>query len=51
MEIVVDHDKCTGWECISVCPAEVYELNDDGKSEPACVEVCPEGAITIDVCE
>ena len=62
MNIVVDHDKCTGCgECISVCPEEVYDLNDDGKSEPvnmencsvccSCVEACPEGAITVDECE
>ncbi|RLI78509.1 4Fe-4S ferredoxin [Archaeoglobales archaeon] len=62
VEIIVDHEKCTGCgECISVCPAEVYEFNDDGKSDPvnaedceeccSCVEVCPEGAITVDVCE
>jgi NAD-dependent dihydropyrimidine dehydrogenase PreA subunit len=60
--IIVDKDKCDGCgECIAVCPASVYELDDDGKSEPvnpdecieccSCVEVCPKGAIRVDVCE
>ncbi|AEA47938.1 4Fe-4S binding protein [Archaeoglobus veneficus] len=62
VNIVVDHDKCDGCgECISVCPAEVYELNDEGKSVPvraddceqccSCVESCPNGAITVEGCE
>ncbi len=62
VEIKVDRDKCVGCgECVSVCPAGVYELDDEGKSYPAhpeecqeccsCVEVCPEGAISVDVCE
>lgn len=61
-EIIVDHDKCDGCgECISVCPQEVYELNDEGKSVPvnmddcdeccSCVEGCPNEAITVDACE
>ena len=43
-------------ECVDACPAQVYEMVD-GKSEPVnmdeclgcetCVEVCPEGAITV----
>ena len=60
--IVVDHSKCDGCgECISVCPQEVYEFNDDDKSEPvrmedcdeccSCVESCPNEAITVDACE
>ncbi len=60
--IVVDKDKCDGCgECITVCPGDVYEFDDEGKSDPvnpdgcteccSCVEVCPTGAITIDVCE
>ncbi|AGK61287.1 hypothetical protein Asulf_01293 [Archaeoglobus sulfaticallidus PM70-1] len=60
--IVVDKDKCTSCgECINVCPASVYEFDDDEKSEPvnpeecieccSCVEVCPVGAIKVDVCE
>jgi NAD-dependent dihydropyrimidine dehydrogenase PreA subunit len=41
---------------VNACPAQVFELQD-GKSEPVnsdeclgcetCVEVCPEGAITV----
>lgn len=53
----VDQDKCVGCgECVDVCPAEVYELQD-GKSNPvnaeeclgceSCVEVCQQSAITI----
>ena len=60
--IVVDHDKCDGCgECVSVCPNDVFELNDEGKSEPvhaedcdaccSCVESCPNEAITNDECE
>jgi NAD-dependent dihydropyrimidine dehydrogenase PreA subunit len=61
-EVVVDKDKCSGdEECVDACPAQVYEMVD-GKSEPVnmdeclgcetcvcetCVEVCPEGAITV----
>ena len=42
---------------MEVCPAEVFELNDD-KSEPvnadecmgceSCIEVCEDGAITVE---
>ena len=53
----VDQDKCVRCgECVDVCPAEVYELQD-GKSNPvnaeeclgceSCVEVCQQSAITI----
>ena len=45
----VDQDKCVGCgECVDVCPAEVYELQD-GKSLgcESCVEVCQQSAITI----
>ena len=53
----VDQVKCVGCgECVDVCPAEVYELQD-GKSNPvnaeeclgceSCVEVCQQSAITI----
>lgn len=56
-EVVVDKDKCQGSEeCITACPASVYELVD-GKAEPVnadecigcetCVEVCPTGACTV----
>ncbi|RUM34858.1 MAG: 4Fe-4S ferredoxin [Archaeoglobus sp.] len=61
VNIVVDHDKCDGCgECISVCPEDVYELNDEGKAVPvniencsvccSCVESCPNGAIQHDEC-
>ncbi|WP_457549037.1 4Fe-4S dicluster domain-containing protein [Archaeoglobus sp.] len=60
--IKMDLDKCEGCgECIGVCPAEVWEIGDDGKAHPvraedcqvccSCVEACPNGAIWIDACE
>lgn len=56
-EIEIDPDKCTGdEECVNVCPGQVFEIIYE-KSEPvnmedclrceACIEICPEGAITI----
>ena len=62
VNIVVDREKCEGCgECISVCPAEVYELDDEGKSVPVraddCEQCCssvesfPTGAITVEGCE
>lgn len=56
-EVVVDADKCVGdEECVSACPAQVFEMQD-GKAVPVegdeclgcetCVEVCPEAAITV----
>ncbi len=56
-EVTVDVDKCSGdEECVSACPAQVFEM-EDGKAvvvEPdeclgceTCVEVCPEGALTV----
>jgi len=61
VNIVVDHDKCDGCgECISVCPEDVFELNEEGKSVPvnmencsvccSCVESCPNEAISHDEC-
>ena len=55
---IVDEAKCVGCEeCVDVCPAAVFEMQD-GKSVPvhadeclgceSCLEVCPEDAITID---
>ncbi|MCD6262614.1 MAG: 4Fe-4S binding protein [Deltaproteobacteria bacterium] len=56
-EVVVDQDKCIGCgECVDVCPADVYEIQDE-KSVPvnmeeclgceSCIEVCEQEAITI----
>jgi len=55
---IVDETKCVGCEeCVDVCPAEVFEMQD-GKSVPvnadecmgceSCIEVCEEDAITIE---
>ncbi|MFH1077032.1 MAG: 4Fe-4S binding protein [Pseudomonadota bacterium] len=55
---VIDSEKCVGCgECIDVCPADVYELQDE-KSVPvnpdeclgcgSCVEVCEQDAITVE---
>ena len=56
-EIIVDKDKCTGdEECVGACPGQVLKIVD-GKADPViadeclgcetCVEVCNEGAITV----
>jgi len=56
-EVVVDPEKCEGCEeCVEVCPADVFEMEDD-KSVPvnaeeclgceSCIEVCDQEAITI----
>ncbi|HFB83838.1 MULTISPECIES: 4Fe-4S dicluster domain-containing protein [Thermosulfuriphilus] len=58
-QITIDYDKCAAdQECINACPAQVYEVGDDGKpviERPedclgceTCVEVCPQGAITVE---
>ena len=54
--IRIDPDKCVAAEeCVNVCPASVYQMNDDGKAVAenvedciqcaACEGVCPTGAI------
>ena len=56
-EITLDSDKCVGCgECVDICPASVYELQDE-KSVPvnmeeclgceSCVEACEHGCITV----
>lgn len=55
--VTVDAGKCDGCEeCVTICPNEVFKLNN-GKSEAlpdatcdfceSCTGVCPTGAITI----
>jgi NAD-dependent dihydropyrimidine dehydrogenase PreA subunit len=49
--IKIDHEKCYGAkECVNVCPAEVYELNDDGKAVAENVEECIECLACDGVC-
>lgn len=59
--ITVDYDKCVGHgDCAGGCPSSVYELKE-GKTVPvniadciqccACVQACPENAITHSACE
>ncbi len=54
----IDADKCIGCgECVDVCPADVYEIQDE-KCVPvnaeeclgceSCIEVCEQGAITVE---
>ncbi len=61
-EIKVDRELCDGCgECLSVCPQDVYELDEEGKAFAArpedceedcsCVEVCPPVAIWVNACE
>ena len=60
VKITVDTNKCNGdGICVDVCPSGVFELNADGKSVPvnpdeciecmACVDQCPENAITVEI--
>jgi len=48
--IDIDHDKCVGaGECVAVCPADVFELQD-GKSVAPRVDDCTECCACIDAC-
>ena len=59
--IEIDHDKCEGYaECVSVCPADVFEIVDEKATAPnvdecaeccACVEACPVNAIKHSSCD
>ena len=49
--IKIDHVKCYGAEeCVNVCPAEVYEINDDGTAVAEKVEECIECGACEGVC-
>jgi len=49
--ITIDYDVCVGsGQCVEVCPADVYELNDEGKSEAVRVEDCTECCLCIEEC-
>ena len=55
LTIEIDYEKCKGHgNCVTECPAEVFDLEDDKATCPgiddcieccACVEACPEGAL------
>jgi NAD-dependent dihydropyrimidine dehydrogenase PreA subunit len=63
-KVIVDWEKCIGAEvCVQICPMNVYEMKympkfDEEKGVPvrmddcimcwACVNSCPEGAITVE---
>lgn len=54
----IDTDKCIGCgECVDVCPADVYEIQDEKSVVvngeeclgcESCIEVCEQGAITVE---
>ncbi len=56
----IDENLCSGaGECVSVCPADVFELVDDKATAPnvddcieccLCVDACPAGAIKHSSC-
>jgi NAD-dependent dihydropyrimidine dehydrogenase PreA subunit len=62
VSVVVDHEKCTGDAvCVSVCPVNVFEMQDVGGAQKAvvpreddciacmaCTVSCPENAITVE---
>ncbi len=49
--IKIDHEKCYGAEeCVNICPAEVYQMNDDGKAVAEKVEDCIECGACEGVC-
>ncbi len=59
--IIVYRDICEGCgKCVDVCPAAVFEIDDEGKADPtdpdscmlccSCVEECPTEAIKINEC-
>ena len=60
--IIVYREVCNGCgECVEICPAAVFEIDEEGKAEPtdadacmeccSCVEVCPVEAIKINTCD
>jgi len=61
-KVIVDYEKCNAdWTCIEVCPVEVFKKGKHNNKEVsipespdaclvcmACVEQCPENAITVE---
>ena len=61
IKIVIDYEKCTGTsECVTACPVDIFELNEDKKAIAnnvsecieccACVSACPNDAIEHSSC-
>jgi NAD-dependent dihydropyrimidine dehydrogenase PreA subunit len=49
--IKIDHEKCYGAEeCVNICPADVYRINDGGKAVAEKVEDCIECGACEGVC-
>ena len=44
IELTIDPEKCLGvaecGECINICPMDVFDEDDAGKSTPANAEAC-----------
>lgn len=48
--IEIDEDLCSGaGECVSVCPVNVYELEND-KAIPSNIDECIECGLCVDSC-
>ncbi len=56
--VSVNSDCCTGCgECVNICPVGVYQMGENGKTDPyqagecvgcmSCVEVCPDKCIEV----
>jgi len=44
IKIIIDYEKCTGaGECVTACPVEIFELDNDkaiAKNVGECIECC-----------
>jgi NAD-dependent dihydropyrimidine dehydrogenase PreA subunit len=51
VKIKIDHDTCYGAEeCVNICPASVYSMDDNHKAMAESVDECIECAACADVC-
>ncbi|NIP33894.1 MAG: 4Fe-4S dicluster domain-containing protein [Thermoplasmata archaeon] len=49
--IKIDHDVCYGAEeCVQICPANVYEINEDHKAMAENVDECIQCAACEGIC-